>query len=251
MTDAGAVYIGAHPGAIRLELHGVPGQSLHWSVRFGATEPLQKKAPLKVSPGTASANAITFTLATDPPFPIAGFYLFRNGGFVGFFSDNEFLDESVEPMSDYTYQLVPVDFGSGIGSNQTMTLRPAWPQTVVLTKLPVRSWEPQWLPPRVNQGFDGKPLTYLARDAAGYAISGSVAFRLSRAYAQLEGGVVALEDCSIRILADGKLIWESGRMARGESKSLKVSLSEAYEMRIETDGAGAVVNPVITAKQRP
>jgi hypothetical protein len=229
----------------RLRLRVLGSGRRSWSVRFGA--PSDERA----------LPAVSVTLSSPSPWSVqqqlklsgaSGCYLSMNDQPKYFTPDSVAIDDETTPMSEYSYRWTPVSHGGAIGTPLLVTARPGWPENSNLGKLPFSDFGPKHIAPRVNRAMDGSYLMQDGRPVFGLSLpaDGFVAAKLFGAFLEIQGRARTVG--RIRILVNGEVAWTH---AGGESE-FRLDLTDAREIRIESEGAEAhVLSPLIAAKPHP
>ncbi|MEM4408882.1 MAG: NPCBM/NEW2 domain-containing protein, partial [Candidatus Caldarchaeum sp.] len=208
----------------------------------------KEKAELLSAPelgiGPGSPWAITLTRQTIPNDPYAGFYVFRNGTLIGYFTDIAFLDDEVDPACDYSYTVFGVGYSADPSLPKTTFIHTPTPTDIPLTHLFPSAWAPPLYVPQKNTAPDGKALSFRGEPTAGWGIpsGGMLSFRLSRAFESLSGTVSPLsgwegeEPLIFEAYGDGKLLFRSKPLYKGEAETFEIDVYEIHLLELRVIG---------------
>lgn len=258
-SDKGTAAIHENVGAWRLEIRHDKAESVRFSITFGESMPLDESDKVEVATVATTAWVAAFSIKRKPA-DIGGVYLIRNGAMLGYCPDGDVLDEDVEPLADYTYEVIPVDYSGAPRSGSIVTLRPSWPNDTAMMSVPIWSYHPEDVPPLRGRSLRGGPLAVGGRQLPGLGVAspGGVLYGLYRAFSWFEGFCAMTDDSdgstTFVVLGDGVELWRSKPLRAGGSEPFKLDVSGVFllELRAEGSADGAAwVNPVLRAKPRP
>jgi hypothetical protein len=223
-----------------------------WQVRFEKTSCY--RYPVKAPSRILEIKLISpdeYLIKWWPLYSLtAGYNVYLNGQLAGYTPEAEIKVKIDDLKTEHTVEIKGVWY-DGIESEKSLSFvlkaPSVLPKKVFLSDLKPLFASAGWSKPQYDLSVDGAGLSIAGRKfkkGIGTHAPSKIKYYLGGAFTRFKSWVGIDDETAgkgsviFRILGDGKVLWESGKMKAGQIKQVKVSLRKVKVLCLEVDDAG-------------